>query len=272
MDFSVLMSVYKKEKPEYLKECMDSLLKSTVLPTEIIIVKDGELTEELDRILDEYKSKNDIIKFVPLSENCGLGKALNIGLEHCQYELVARMDTDDLCVPERFEIQLKAFENNSDVSLVGGYITEFIGSPENVVSVRKVPLDNESVKRYGKKRNPLNHMTVMFKKSDVLEVGSYQKVSDVGYEDYDLWIRLIMADKKIINLDKVIVNARVGRDMYKRRGDKKRLKTALLFRKKLWETGYCSFWEYILYSAETIVFICVPTFVRRFAYNKLLRK
>ena len=272
MNFSVLISVYKKEKAEYFNACLNSIFENTLLPTEVVIVKDGELTEELEAVLSEYTLKYDCIKIVALEKNCGLGTALNVGLEHCAYDIVARMDTDDLCAKDRFETQIKAFENNIDASVVGGYITEFIGDPDNVVSVRKVPTDFESLKKYSRKRNPVNHVTVMFRKQDIIDAGSYQKVKDVGYEDYDLWIRLIMAGKLLVNIDKVLVNVRVGADMYKRRGDKKRLKTALYFRKKLWKCHYYGFFSYLLYSAETIAFACVPSWVRKFLYKKVLRK
>ena len=272
MKFSLLISVYCKEKPEYLRECLESVFSSTRLPDEIVMVKDGPLTAELDAVIDSFKEKYDTIKIVALPQNRGLGEALNEGLSHCSHELVARMDTDDLCIPGRFEKQLAVFEEKPEVSLVGGYITEFIGESTNIVSTRKVPTEFEALKAYSRKRNPVNHVTVMFKKADVLEVGSYQKVKDVGYEDYDLWIRLIMADKVICNVDSVFVNVRVGDDMYRRRGDKKRLKTAIYFRRKLWKMGYYSFFHYLLYSLETLVFASVPASVRKFLYKKILRK
>ena len=272
MEYSVLMSVYAKEKTEYLRECLRSVFDSTVPSNDVVVVKDGPLTEELDAILEEYAKQYDTLHIFPLEKNCGLGIALNHGLANCQNELIARMDTDDICQPDRFATQLAVFENDPAVSVVGGYITEFIDTPDNIVSTRKVPLTFEELKKYGRKRNPVNHVTVMFKKQDILDVGSYQKVKDVGYEDYDLWIRLILADKKIVNVDQVFVNVRVGRDMYKRRGDKKRLKTALFFRKKLWKMGYYSFFHYVFYSAQTIAFCCVPSSVRKFLYQKILRK
>lgn len=272
MEFSLLLSVYAKEKPEYLNKCLKSILESTVLPNEIVVVKDGPLTDELESVLKEYSAENNFFKIVALDKNVGLGKALNAGLTECSNELVARMDTDDICMPTRFEIQLKEFDANPSVSLVGGYITEFVDEETNIVSTRKVPTDFESLKKYSRKRNPVNHVTAMFKKSDIQAVGGYQKVKDVGYEDYDLWIRLIMADKKILNVDSIFVNVRVGKDMYKRRGNKKRLKTALFFRKKLWKMGYYGFLPFLFYSAQTIAFAFVPSSVRKFLYKTILRK
>lgn len=272
MNFSVLLSVYVKEKPEYLDECLNSIFENTILPNDVVIVKDGPLTKELDDILNKYAKKYASINIVALEKNSGLGIALNHGLKYCKNDLVARMDTDDICDKKRFAVQLQAFEKNKNASVVGGYITEFIDTPENIVSIRKVPTNFESLKSYSKKRNPVNHVTVMFNKKDIIEVGGYQKVKDVGYEDYDLWIRLILRKKLIVNIDNVMVNVRVGSDMYKRRGDKKRLKTALYFRKKLWKVGYYSFFHYIYYSVQTIAFACVPSFVRKILYKNILRK
>lgn len=272
MNYSVLMSVYAKEKPEYLKECLESIFNCTSPSNDIVMVKDGPLTDELDKILSDYANQYDTFNIVPLEQNSGLGIALNHGLAHCKNDLIARMDTDDICEKDRFEAQLKVFKEDPSVSVVGGYITEFIDTPDNIVSTRKVPLTFEELRQYGKKRNPVNHVTVMFRKQDIIEVGSYQKVKDVGYEDYDLWIRLILANKKIVNIDKVLVNVRVGNDMYKRRGDKKRLKTALFFRKKLWKCHYYGFFSYVLYSVETIAFACVPSWARKLLYKKILRK
>ena len=272
MKYSVLLSVYAKEKAEYFKQCLNSVFLSTVKPSEVVIVKDGPVNEELEKVIEDFCRVYNTIKVVGLEKNSGLGIALNEGLKHCENELVARMDTDDICVSDRFEKQLKAFENNAGVSVVGGYITEFIDSPENIISTRKVPCSTEEIKNFGKNRNPINHVTVMFKKQDIQSVGGYRKVKDIGYEDYDLWIRLIVSGKQLINIDDVLVNVRVGNDMYKRRGDKKRLATALYFRKKMWEIGYCSFGEFIISAVKTIAFSCAPAFVRKYAYKVLLRK
>ncbi len=272
MNYSVLMSVYAKEKPEYLQACLESVFASAVASNDVIVVKDGPLTAELDAVLERFAQQYPTMNILPLETNCGLGIALNHGLAHCKNELVARMDTDDLCIPDRFQAQLQVFVQDPSVSVVGGYITEFIDTPDNIVSTRKVPLTTPEIRSYGKKRNPINHVTVMFKKQDILEVGSYQKVKDIGYEDYDLWIRLLLAGKKLVNLDKVLVNVRVGADMYKRRGDKKRLKTALYFREKLWKVGYYSWFHFVYYAAQTLAFSCVPSFVRKFLYKNILRK
>ena len=187
------MSLYIKEKPEYLRLAIDSMLGQTVVPDEIVIVEDGPLTDDLYAVLDEYKEKfPQIIRTVRNEKNLGLGLALNAGLKECRNELVARMDTDDISKPDRCEKQLKYFLENPETTILGGQIAEFITEPANIVGRRIVPETDKELKEYIKKRCPFNHMTVMFKKSDVIKVGNYQDW--FWNEDYYLWIRLALAD------------------------------------------------------------------------------
>ena len=118
--FSVLLSVYKKEQPTYLRQSLDSLFSQTLPPDEIVLVKDGPLTPELDAVITEYQTRCTILKVIPLTHNQGLGKALNEGLKHCSYELVARMDTDDIAKPERFEKQIRVFTEHPEVDVCRG--------------------------------------------------------------------------------------------------------------------------------------------------------
>lgn len=175
MEFSVLMSIYYKENPDYLRQCLDSLVSQTVMPTEIVIVKDGPLTDGLESVFSEYVAKNEgLYKFVPLETNHGLGFALAEGVKNCSYELIARMDTDDISRIDRFEIQLKEFESDPDLDICGSHIEEFEDDVTNIVAKRTVPLEDAAIKKYQKKRDGFNHMTVMFKKSAVLKAGNYQ--------------------------------------------------------------------------------------------------
>jgi len=163
--FSVLMSVYFKEKPNYFKECLESILNQTIVPSEIVLVKDGKLTKELECVIGEYVSKYDnLFKIIELEENKGLGIALQIGLLNCKYDIIARMDTDDICLPDRFEKQLKILKERKDVSVVGSWIGEFEDHYKNINTLRKTPLTFDEIYSLAKKKNPLNHMTVMFRK------------------------------------------------------------------------------------------------------------
>ena len=271
--FSVLLSVYKAEDPVFLEECLGSIFDNSLIPDEVVIVEDGPLTDKLYKKLDFFSEKyKGIIKRVQIEHNVGLGQALAIGLKACSYNLIARMDTDDICISNRFELQIKEFQKDNDLVLVGSYIKEFEDDPQQTNLIRKVPLSQEEIFKFAKKRNPFNHVTVMFKKDKVLEVGNYRKVMDIGYEDYDLWVRILKAGFKVKNIDIPTVKVRTGKDMLKRRGDKKRLKTALYFRKYLLNIGFISRIEWLVYSFFTIVFVFSPVSIKGWAYKNLLRK
>jgi glycosyltransferase involved in cell wall biosynthesis len=197
--YSVLMSLYYKEKPEYLKLSIDSMLNQTVLPDEIVIVKDGPLTEELEAVLQEYLLKHPtIFKIVSSEKNIGLGRALNLGLEHCKNELVARMDTDDISKPYRCEKQLKRFEEKPDLSIVGAWVDEFHTSPDKVISTRVVPTESDEIYNYAKRRSAFNHPAVMYRKSAVLENNGYSDLR--RNQDVELFGRMLFAGCKAENI------------------------------------------------------------------------
>ena len=222
--YSVLMSVYFKEKPEHLAKSLDSMFNQSVAPNEIVLVEDGPLTEELYEVLDVYLQKYpDIFKRVVNEANLGLGKALNRGIEVCKNEFVARMDTDDISEIDRCEKQLKLFIDNPDFDVVGTNIAEFTENPENICSIREVPATHKEICTFMKKRCPFNHMTVMFKKSSVISSGSYL---DWHYnEDYYLWIRMFLNGCHFANIAQNLVRVRVGNEMFARRGGYKYYKS-----------------------------------------------
>ena len=197
MQFSVLMSVYYKEKPDYLRDCLSSILNQSVLPSEIVIIKDCPLTEQLEEVLKEFITLNpELYKVIKLEENVGLGKALAIGVKSCTHELIARMDTDDIARNDRFEKQIKEFINDENLDIVGSNILEFDKTIENIIARRIVPSTHQEIVKYSKRRNPFNHMTVMYKKTSVLNAGNYRLVHGLGYEDYDLWVRMLMSGEE----------------------------------------------------------------------------
>ena len=269
MNFSVLLSVYRKENPEYLKQSIDSIFTQTVPPTEIVMVEDGPLTDELYKVLDGYK-KDPRWKAVPLPENVGLGKALNAGLEACSYELVARMDTDDIAKPERFEKQLAAFAADPELSLCGTQAAEFRDTPENVTAHKKVPLTDEEIRQYARKRNPFNHPTVMYKKSEVLRAGSYQHA--MWFEDYYLWARMLAQGSKTRNLPEELLWFRAGEDKFGRRGGFKYVKSAVSVKRKIWKLGVSGFGDFLVSAGGQVVVGLMPNGLRRRFYQKFLRK
>lgn len=212
MKFSVLMSLYFKEKPEYLTECFESLKNQTVQADEIVVVFDGAITPELEQVMQNFAEILPL-NIVRLEQNQGLGKALNHGLTHCRNEWVFRMDTDDICIPERFEKQIAFIEQNPDTIIFGGQIAEFGSDINDIVSYRRVPTETKAIVEFTQKRCPFNHMTVAYQKSAVLKCGGYQDLQ----EDYYLWIKLVALGKKVANLPEILVYARVGNGMVGRR-------------------------------------------------------
>ena len=273
MDYSVLMSVYIKEKPEYLKLSLESMANQTVLPKEIVLVEDGPLTDELYAVIEQFKQSSEknaqMLKVVPLEKNMGLGNALNIGVNECSCELIARMDTDDISKPDRCEKQLKAFEDDPQLDICGTFIEEFEGSVDNIVSERKLPCSHEELLSFSKKRNPFNHMTVMYKKSAVLKAGNYQEIN--LFEDYYLWARMIVNGAKMHNVGQPLVYARVGADMMKRRGGFSYWKKIVRGRKKIMDTGLMGFGMFMSVICVQFVFCIVPVSLRDKMYKKFLR-
>lgn len=215
--FSVLSSIYHKEHPLHFNSCMESIWdKQTLKPTEIVLIEDGPLTPELDQIIAKWQAKlGKVLRVKKLEQNVGTGKAKNIGLKECTYDIVCIVDTDDIYVSERFEKQVKFLEKNPDVSIVGGQILEFVEDTQNPTGMRNVPLSNEDLRNYAKKQSPFNNMTITYRKSHILEVGGYQH--HLWMEDYNLFLRVIAQGYKIQNLPDVLVYARIDNGMHGRR-------------------------------------------------------
>lgn len=270
--YSFLLSLYIKDNPKHLEQSINSMLNQTVMPDEIVIVQDGPLTEELENTIRKYELKHpEIIKTVICKKNNGLGRALNIGLNHCNNELVARMDADDISLLNRCEKQLKAFNEDSKLDILGGNIIEFINNEENVVGSRVVPSENSKINKYLRTRCPLNHMTVMFKKTKVIAAGNYQDW--FWNEDYYLWVRMFEKNCKFGNLDDILVNVRVGQDMYRRRGGLKYFKSEVKLQKYMLDKGIIPPLLYLHNLIIRLVLqVIIPSWLRAFVFKKFLRK
>lgn len=269
MKFSVLMSVYYKEDPKYLKEAIESILNQTVMPSEIVIIKDGKLGDNLNNILDQFdKNYKSLFKFIEFEENQGLGIALRRGVEECSYEIIARMDTDDIAAKNRFEREL-AIMQEKNLDIVGSNIVEFDGNIENIISKRNVPDTDENIKSYAKKRNPFNHMTVMYKKSAVLKAGNYKNF--LWFEDYNLWIRMIMNGAKMYNIQENLVYARTGASMFERRGGVKYIKREYKMQKEMLKIKFISYKEFMFNILTRSAVRIMPNKLRGFVYMKMLR-
>ena len=268
--FSVLMSIYKKKKPEYLKQALDSLLNQTLLPDEILIVKDGLLTPELDKTLDEYAVKNKTIKFLEFEKNRGLGLALRDGVVACKNEIIARMDTDDISKPDRFQKQLNYLSQHPDITLLGTWIEEFDKDPNIPKSNSILPITYEEILKFAKRRNPFRHVSVIFKKSAVIDSGNYRHF--LWFEDYDLWIRMLKKGYKAANLPEVLLSVREDKKMYERRGGWQYSKQDIKFERFLLKIGYINFFEFLTNIIIRGSVRLLPNNIRKFIYSNILRK
>ena len=268
--FSVLMSVYIKENPTFLEEAVESILHQTLKPSEVVIVEDGPLTPELYQVLDKLTAQSSIpIKRCPLEQNRGRGLALQYGVLQCQYDIITRMDTDDIAVEDRFEQQFDLMEKEN-LDLLGGHIAEFIDQPDEIVSYRRVPIKHEDIIVYQRMRSAFNHMTVMFKKDMVLKAGNYE--DGLYMEDDLLWLNMISAGARTGNVDQILCKVRVGAGMFERRGGLRYLKLYRQARKRMYERGQISYGEYLKSVLIQVVVALCPGFVRQFIFLKLLRK
>lgn len=267
MPFSVLMSVYYKDNPIWLKQAIDSVLNNTIKPNQIVLVVDGQISKELESVLAEYNDNLDILRF---DKNSGLGIALQQGLLKCKYPLVARMDSDDISLPTRFELQLKEFENNPNLTIVGGYIQEFDSQINEKISIRKVPLEDKQIKKFIRTRSPFNHVTVMFKKEAVLEVGNYKSFYQM--EDYYLWIRLVKANYQMKNLPVELVNVRIDTNMFARRGGYNYFKSNKEISKEMLQMKIINYPYYLFnITIRFITQVLMPNKIRTMFYKKVLR-
>lgn len=218
ISFSVLISIYSKENPLHFNESLVSIWdEQTLKPDEIVLVKDGPLTPELDQIIEQWKSKlGNSFKIIGLSKNVGLGKALNEGIKACSNNWIFRMDTDDIALPDRFEKQVNYIEQHPEIILLGGQIEEFVGSKKNITAKRLVPCKNQEIISYAQKRSPFNHPTVAYRKDILEEVGLYQH--HLLMEDYNLWIRILAAGYKTANLADTLLYMRADAMHGRRRG------------------------------------------------------
>ncbi len=270
MGFSVLMSVYQKEKPEYLKEALLSVICQTRVPDEIVLIEDGPLTKELYQVIEEIKNRYLPLKTYQIKENVQLGRALAKGVEICEYELIARMDTDDIAVEKRFEMQYRYMIEHPDIAVTGGFMEEFDEENPAYHKVKTMPEQMSEIRQYAKYRNPLNHMTVMFRKEAVIKAGNYRHFPFL--EDYDLWNRMLAQGEEFYNLEEVLVKARTNRELYGRRGGNAYCRQYLYLRRQQRQIGLLGKWDYCMAVLLTIIMTMQPAGIRKMIYQKILRK
>lgn len=268
--FSVLMSVYDKEHPKYLSLSLKSITEQTTVPDEIVLIEDGLISKELKKVIEEYENLYpNIFKRVALDKNQGLGKALQIGIMHCNFNIIARMDSDDIARSDRFEKQLAMLADNLEFDVVGSFIDEFDGAITNVLATRRVPISSSEIYAGAKRRNPFNHMTVMFRKQAVLLAGNYQPF--LWNEDYFLWVRMIQKQAKMANIPESLVYARTGKQMFERRGGIKYIINEIKLQNEFLRIGFINIFDFALNILIRTIFRLLPNSMRGYLYIKLLR-
>lgn len=270
-EYSVLMSVYHKEKPEYLKQAIESIQTQTISTNDFVLVCDGPLNEQLDGVIaTKQQEMGDTLNVVRLAKNGGLGNALNEGIKYCKNELVARMDSDDIAYPNRCEKQIAVFNTHSEVSICSGIVEEFTTDPNTVDTKRVPPETNAEIVEFAKKRNPFNHPCVMYKKSSVEAVGSYQDFYLL--EDYYLWLRMLMTGYQGYNIQEPLLHMRAGSDMYLRRAGWKYARTQARLFKFMKKQRFIGVGQYIKSCVIRSGSSLAPNWLRKFMFEKVLRK
>ena len=267
--YSVLMAVYGKEKPEFFRQSIESMLAQTLPFSDFVLVCDGALTHELNEVISwAQEEMGEKLQIIRLKENKGLGKALRTGVPRCRCSVIARMDSDDISRPDRCERQFRIIERDG-YDLVSGTLQEFVREPGDMDRLRVLPRTSEEILQYAKKRNPFNHPCVMFRKESVLRVGSYQDFP--GFEDYYLWIRMLRKGCKGYNVQEVILDMRTGNGMYDRRGGRDYLYWVLRFQRYLYCKNFITKKEYIQNCLVRTTVGAIPGEAREKFYHVFLR-
>jgi len=269
--FSVLIPIYAKEKPSFFRESLDSVINQTLLPSEIVIVKDGPLTEELEKVITEFINNHPgLIKVISFESKNSLGIVLAAGVKACSYELIARMDSDDVSRKDRFEKQIAEFSKDPQLDICGSQLAEFTGTIDNIVSHRRVALADKDIKHYQRMRSAFNHPTIMFKKTSVLNAGNYDICPNM--EDGYLYVRMFLNGATAMNLSEELVFARVGDALYKRRGGIDYFINYKMARKKILATGFISKREYYYSIFVHFIVATVPLRLRGIIYRNILHR
>lgn len=268
--FSVLMPVYAKENPEFFNKAIGSIVNQTLKPEQIVIVKDGPLTLNLDNVINSYIQKyGELFTVVSLEKNVGQGFARNAGIKACRNNYIALMDSDDIALPNRFEVQLKYLLENPEIDCIGSYITEFDDDEARPTCKKVVPINHEEIFKFGKWRSPLCNMTVVFKKDKIESVGLYNGFS-FG-EDWYLFAKMLMAGMKFYNIPEVLVNVRGGSSMLAKRIGLNRIKQETNLFILFYKMGYINLYECVRNIVLKFLLRIIPTFLRKFIYDNFLR-
>ena len=267
---SALICVYEGASAEFFVPAVESLYHQTLPPAEIIVVGDGPLNPALDAAIAKFQKQHTNFHFYARKTNQGIGAASNYGIKKAQYDLIAKMDADDISVPDRVAKQVAEFDADPDLAMLGGQLAEFANNdPRQIVSRREVPLESADIKQFARRRSPMNNPTIMFRKSAVLSVGGYPELNRA--EDYLLFVKMIAAGQKLKNLPDVLVNYRLGTDNTKRRKSWRHTKEMIHARKEAYKLGVASWFDYQYMKAAFVALYIIPDKLSEKIYKKRLR-
>lgn len=267
--YSVLTTVYAKEKPLYLRQSIDSMLNQTIPPSEYVVVKDGPLPFELEKVLTEYEEKFEIFKIIGLEVNSGLGAACIAGLDACSNDFVARLDSDDISLPNRCERQLEILEKEEDLAVVGTNLYEFEDDPNVITAIKKMPTEPDEIFRFGKRRNPFNHSSIMMRKSIVQANGGYSSMR--RSQDLELFTRLLYKGCKCRNIGEPLVLFRTGSARVNRKKNWTNLKHDISVYKRNYNEQYMSLYDYVYVVVRQFIFFLMPSNLASYLYFKIYR-
>lgn len=267
--YSVLMSVYYKENPAYLRQSIQSMLDQTLPFSDFVLVCDGPLTEGLEEVIRWTSEKlGGRFQCVRLEKNQGLGNALRMGVLHCKCPVIARMDSDDVSRPERCEMQMEKLKSGR-YDIVGGTLQEFRETPGDTERYRRTPETPAEIREFIKRRTPFNHAAVMYRKEAVIRAGSYRPFQ--GFEDYCLWVRMLKLGYEGYNLRETVLDVRIGNGMTSRRGGTAYLRSVMDFQKYLRDEGVIGTGAYIQNCLVRVLVGMMPGSFREKFYRIFLR-
>lgn len=265
------MALYSKEEPEFFQKAVNSMLEQTVRPDEFVLVVDGPLTAELNACVEEYQiAYPNLFKIVRIKSNCGLGKALNIGINQCSNDIIARMDSDDISKADRCEKQLQRFCDNPNLDIVGSYADEFDGDVHNVISTRTVPIESETIYDFSKKRSAFNHPSVMLKKTSVLRAGNYSSLK--RNQDLDLFGRMMFLGCTAENISESLLFYRCSDNLLRRRKSWENVSSYIHIIRNFWKMGYSSLSDYCFAVVTQMLVYVLPISFQKWVYKHIIRK
>jgi glycosyltransferase involved in cell wall biosynthesis len=265
--FSLLVPVYDGDRPDHIRRAMRSAVDDqTVRPDQVVIVRDGPVRDELARCLDELQRASPVpVTFVPLRDNAGLGPALDQGLAASWFDVIARMDADDVAMPHRFEVELPLI---ADADIVGAGLYEFMEDTDEIVGQRVPPTGPARIRRYARMHDPFNHPTVVYRREAVLAAGGYGDLPLM--EDYALFARMLAGGARAVNVAEPLVFYRVGAEAFRRRGGARLLRSELRLQREFLRRGFTSPPEYLRNVIVRGGYRLIPWWLRRAVYRPLV--